>query len=158
MNFKRIKVFCLCGLAALLAVVTLSACDKQTADESQNEPNHTHTEVIDAAVPPTCTAGGMSEGKHCAECGYVIVAPRSIAALGHQEVENAAVAPTCSRTGLTAGKYCARCQEILVVQSEVPMLAHTEVSTAAVEPTCTAAGKTASSFSIFLRCSSTLRW
>lgn len=32
-----------------------------------------HTEVIDEAVLPTYTSTGLSEGKHCSVCGFVIV-------------------------------------------------------------------------------------
>ena len=43
---------------------------------------HTHTEVIDAAVSATCTETGLTEGKHCSVCNEVIVAQQTVAA-GH---------------------------------------------------------------------------
>ena len=43
-----------------------------------------HTEVVDAAVAPTCTATGLTEGKHCSVCGEVIVAQTVQNALGHK--------------------------------------------------------------------------
>ena len=50
-------------------------CDKtQTA---------AHTEAIDAAVEPTCTATGLTEGKHCSVCGAVIVAQTTVPAKAH---------------------------------------------------------------------------
>lgn len=43
-----------------------------------------HTEVIDEAVPATCTTAGLAEGKHCSVCDAVIVARQeSEEALGH---------------------------------------------------------------------------
>ncbi len=45
--------------------------------------NHEHTVVVDAAVEPTCTEPGKTEGSHCSECGEVIVAQTEIPAKGH---------------------------------------------------------------------------
>ena len=42
-----------------------------------------HTEVVDAAVAPTCTEKGKTEGKHCSECNEVLVAQEEVAAKGH---------------------------------------------------------------------------
>ena len=53
-----------------------------------------HTETVDAAVDPTCTETGLTEGKHCSVCNEVLVAQEAVAALGHTEVVDAAVAPT----------------------------------------------------------------
>ena len=101
-----------------------------------------HTEVVDAAVDPTCTEVGKTEGKHCSVCNEVLVAQESVAALGHTEVVDAAVAPTCTETGLTEGKHCSVCNAVLVAQESVAAKGHTEVVDAAVAPTCTEAGKT----------------
>ena len=58
----------------------------------KNDPNHTesniipakgHTEVIDPAVPATCTTTGLTEGKHCSVCDTVIAAQTVTQALGH---------------------------------------------------------------------------
>ena len=102
-----------------------------------------HTAVVDAAVPATCTATGLTAGKHCAVCNTVIVEQTTIPANGHTEVVDAAVAPTCTATGLTAGKHCAVCNTVLVAQTTVPAKGHTEVTDAAVAPTCTKTGLTA---------------
>ena len=102
-----------------------------------------HTEVVDAAVAPTCTATGLTAGSHCAVCDKVIVPRSTVPAKGHSEVVDAAVAPTCTATGRTAGKHCKVCNTVLVAQTTVPAKGHTEVVDAAVAPTCTKTGLTA---------------
>ncbi|MBR6826399.1 MAG: hypothetical protein IKM59_07625, partial [Oscillospiraceae bacterium] len=42
-----------------------------------------HTSVTDKAVPPTCTATGLTEGAHCSVCNAVLTAQTTVAALGH---------------------------------------------------------------------------
>ena len=100
-----------------------------------------HTEVVDAAVEPTCTETGLTEGKHCSVCQDVLTAQDTIPALGHTEVIDQAAAPTCTEKGLTEGKHCSVCEQVLVEQTVVPALGHsyTDVVTA---PTCTDRGYT----------------
>ena len=43
-----------------------------------------HIEVVDAAVDPTCTEKGLTEGKHCSTCKEILVAQKEVAALGHE--------------------------------------------------------------------------
>ena len=101
-----------------------------------------HIEVTDKAVAPTCTATGLTEGKHCSACGHVIVAQEVVKALGHTEVVDKAKAPTCTETGLTEGKHCSVCGTVTVAQEVVKALGHTEVVDAAKAATCTETGLT----------------
>ena len=104
-----------------------------------------HTVVTDAAVNATCTATGLTAGKHCSVCGEVLVAQETVPALGHTEVIDAAVGATCTTDGKTAGKHCSVCNEVLVAQTVIPADGHTEVIDAAVAPDCTNTGLTAGS-------------
>ena len=54
-----------------------------------------HKEVVDAAVAPTCTESGKTEGKHCSVCNAVLVPQQVVPAKGHTEVIDKAVAATC---------------------------------------------------------------
>ncbi len=130
-----LKTRILAWLIALFALILcFSACESTQT--------HTHTEVVDAAIAPTCTEVGKTEGKHCSVCNAVLVAQAEINALSHTEVVDAAVAPTCTVAGKTEGKHCSVCNTVLVAQTDINALGHTEVVDAAVAPTCTEAGKT----------------
>ena len=110
--------------------------------ENPDAPARGHTEVTDAAVAPTCTETGKTEGSHCSVCNTVLKAQEVIPATGHTEVTDAAVAPTCTETGLTEGKHCSVCNTVLKAQEVIPATGHTEVTDAAVAPTCTQTGLT----------------
>ena len=69
-----------------------------------------HTEVIDAGTPATCTAAGISDGKHCSECGAVIKAQTAISKLGHK-YEDKVTKATASSDGKVVTK-CAVCGNI----------------------------------------------
>ena len=101
-----------------------------------------HDMVTDAAVAPTCTKTGLTEGSHCARCDEATTAQKVVPALGHDMVTDAAVAPTCTKTGLTEGSHCSRCDEATTAQKVVPALGHDMVTDAAVAPTCTKTGLT----------------
>ena len=101
-----------------------------------------HAEVIDAAVAATCTASGLSEGKHCSRCNEVFAKQEVVAALGHIEVIDAAVAATCTASGLSEGKHCSRCNEVLTEQEVIAALGHSyDNGVVTTAPTCTAEGE-----------------
>ena len=47
------------------------------------KPTHSHSIVVDAAMAPTCTETGLTEGSHCSTCNAVITAQETVPALGH---------------------------------------------------------------------------
>ena len=81
-----------------------------------------HTEVIDKAVAPTCTATGLTEGKHCSVCNTVLVAQTVVPANGH-DYETVVTAPTCTEKGYTT--YTCACGDMYTADS-VAELGHTD--------------------------------
>ncbi len=71
-----------------------------------------HTEVVDKAIESTCTATGLTEGKHCSVCNEILVAQEVIAATGHAWAEwVTTVKPTADTEG-EAERKCEVCSEI----------------------------------------------
>ena len=100
-----------------------------------------HTPELLAAVEPTCTETGLTEGKKCSVCGEILEAQKEIPAKGHTEETLAAKDPTCTETGLTEGKKCSVCGKILEAQKEIPALGHDFSEwKEATAPTCTEEG------------------
>jgi hypothetical protein len=146
-----------CETAGNSAYWSCSVCNKYFSDAQGNTEiaNNSwviaatgHTPVTDAAVAPTCTATGLTQGSHCSVCSAVITAQTVVPATGHTSVTDEAVAATCTSTGLTAGSHCSVCSAVIVAQTETPVdpTNHTNiVNDAAVAPTCTETGLTAGS-------------
>ena len=81
--------------------------DDHTIDVTFKEV-HTHTIITDAAVAPTCTEAGKTEGKHCSVCGEIITAQTTVAALGHDWSNDWVV--TKPATTITEGKKECTCK------------------------------------------------
>lgn len=120
---------------------TYETCERGGCDYSTyKEIPASHTVITDAALTPTCTDGGLTEGSHCSACGEVLTKQEPIAALGHDIKTTAAKSPTCTEIGWEAYETCTRCDH--TTYSELAALGHTEVTDARVEPTCTKEGLT----------------
>lgn len=73
-------------------------CGKEITEDM---PATGHTEVPDAAVAPTCTEPGKTEGSHCSVCGEVLTVQQAVNALGHDMGEFVqTTAPTCTAKGV----------------------------------------------------------
>lgn len=80
-----------------------------------------HVEVIDVGVEATCTEAGLTEGIHCAACGFVLTAQQVLPPIGHDYMERI-VAPTCTEAGYTE-HICRTCSDQYVDQ-KVAALGH----------------------------------
>ena len=106
------------------SILKIADEDYVPGEDEPEEPVHTHTVMVQSAVPPTCTETGLTEGSYCFTCNEVLTAQESVSALGHTEVIDAAVPPTCTETGLTEGSHCSICSEVLTAQEQVNVLNH----------------------------------
>ena len=103
-----------------------------------------HTEVVDAAVAPTCTEAGLTEGSHCSACGEVLAEQEVVAAAGHQYDDGVTVTvPDCNHAGATRFT-CEVCGDSYE-EADSPF-GHEVVSYASVAATCTANGYTGGSY------------
>ncbi len=64
-------------------VLILVLCLIVLAIFGKEDDAHVHTEVIDEAIPATCTEPGLTQGKHCSECGEILVKQEVTEPLDH---------------------------------------------------------------------------
>lgn len=95
-----------------------------------------HTIVIDEAVAANCTKTGLTEGKHCSECGYVEVAQTEVPALGH-EFKNYASDnnATCTANGTETAK-CENCTATDTREIENSKIAHDLKEVSKIDAKC----------------------
>ncbi len=99
---------------------------------------HTHTVVIDAEIPATCTSNGLTAGSHCSVCGEVIVA-RTIIPMSHNIIEHVGEEKaTCNESGHSAYDICSRCGKVGYVY--YPALKHNMKTTVVQVLSCTVDG------------------
>ncbi len=96
---KTIKFACLMCLVLLMSALMFTACNDPamkdgstqttTTAEKPNESDettpdsHEHTVIIDEAVAPTCTTAGLTEGKHCSDCGEILLPQKKLNKIPH---------------------------------------------------------------------------
>ena len=124
---------------------TTFACSECDAEVKMNLVDALgHTEETVAAVAPTCSATGLTEGTKCAVCGEVLVAQEEVAVdpTAHTAEVVPAVDATCTTAGKTAGSKCADCGAVLAEGEAVAAKGHTAEVIPAVEPTTSEVGYT----------------
>ena len=109
------------------------------------EPGCQHVEIIDPAVEATCTASGLTEGKHCSLCGEVLAVQQTVAALGHSFGEWLVTKEPTETVAGEKRRDCVNCEAFET--APVAALAHdhnrwNKITLEAVAPTCTATGLT----------------
>ena len=115
-------------------------CETCGATESKSLSAKGHTEVVDKAIPATCTTDGKTEGSHCSVCGAVIKAQDTIKATGHKFGNWTTIKPaTCTESG-TQIRKCENCGA--TESKSLSAKGHTEVVDKAIPATCTTDGKT----------------
>ena len=86
-----------------------AVCKKQA--EVTEIPATGHNPVIDAAVAPTCTQTGLTEGKHCSVCNTVLTPQTTVEKLPHSWDDGVETkAPTCTEEGVKTFT-CSRCHD-----------------------------------------------
>ena len=98
-----------------------------------------HTEKVLPGTA-TCTAAGLSEGKVCSVCGYVIEKQTNVEALGHDLLSHDGKAATCLKTGWEAYETCSRCD--YTTYQEIPLADHTEKTVPGYAASCDKDGLT----------------
>ena len=115
-------------------------CETCGATESKSLSAKGHTEVVDKAIPATCTTDGKTEGSHCSVCGAVIKAQDIIKATGHKFGN---WTTTKSSTCTESGTQIRKCETCGATESKsLSAKGHTEVVDKAIPATCTTDGKT----------------
>ena len=115
-------------------------CEICGATESKSLSAKGHTEVVDKAIPATCTTDGKTEGSHCSVCGAVIKAQDTINATGHKFGN---WTTTKSATCTESGTQIRKCETCGATESKsLSAKGHTEVVDKAIPTTCTTDGKT----------------
>lgn len=114
-------------------VITASSCTNNGQKEFFCSCGYSYLEVVPveghspatiAAIPPTCTAPGMSEGSYCTVCNAILLAPSQVPALGHSPEAVPGRPATCVSSGLSDGSVCSICGVTLATQAVLPRLGH----------------------------------
>ena len=106
-------------------------CENCGATESKSLSAKGHTEVVDKAIPATCTTDGKTEGSHCSVCNTVIKVQTVINATGHKS--SGWIVDKAASIGVKGSKHkeCTVCKKVLET-AEIPALSRISISKASV--------------------------
>ena len=96
-----------------------------------------HNPVTDEGWPPTCEADGMTDGRHCSVCGYVISPQLPITEGRHVPKAVPDKTPTCTEDGYRDYTVCERCGATFPAQPTIPACAHGRREGPGQPATCT---------------------
>ena len=106
-------------------------CETCGATESKSLSAKGHTEVVDKAIPATCTTDGKTEGSHCSVCNTVIKVQTVINATGHKS--SGWIVDKAASIGVKGSKHkeCTVCKKVLET-AEIPALPMINIQSANV--------------------------
>ena len=122
--------------------MSMSACTRCELAKAQYLPQLEHVAVTDAAIEPTCTSTGLTEGSHCLLCGDVFTAQEIVLTIPHTEVFIDEISATCEQSGISAGVRCTVCDQKLSGFETIKALGHLEVVEEGTPAFCTEPGLT----------------
>ena len=80
--------------------IKCTRCDSTRVIEKQIDSNNHSSVVIDKEIDATCTSNGMTAGKHCSDCGVIIVGQNITPKINHN-FECKVTNTTCNTNGYT---------------------------------------------------------
>ena len=129
-------------------VVYCTVCDVELSRETITVGAFGHNMVTDSAVVPTCTATGLTEGKHCSVCDEILVAQTVTPMVAHtpaEAVRENEVPATCTEDGsYDSVVYCSVCKTYKISSETITIKAgHNIKDVEGKKATCTEDGYTA---------------